>query len=181
MRSAIRSVLGAIIYILGMNFVVAQEAADIHKVLPGESVVIDRHAVCRRVSNSGPHPIMAATGTPEEWSSGTSSFLMNLQSMEGVTVDNCVIDDGYIRSFALSNAHPGFPYGAPSCAQEDVSDYATPWNPGDGGACDVAGWNAKYSQSFGNGLDNICRVGIVGAHQPPSSYFHGFLKCFPND
>lgn len=61
----------------------------VFRVSPQSQITIDRHGVCRKVSNAGAEHIMVPTGQAEEWSSGQGSFLLNISQMPGISISNC--------------------------------------------------------------------------------------------
>ncbi|GHG88176.1 hypothetical protein [Pseudodonghicola xiamenensis] len=71
----------------------AQEAAQLGaKVDPGTSVTLDKHGVCRVITNNGETPIMVPANLPREWYLGSNSFLKNLSRMDQVSVSSCGFD-----------------------------------------------------------------------------------------
>lgn len=71
----------------------AQEAAQLGaKVDPGTSVTLDKHGVCRVITNNGKNPIMVPANLPKEWYLGSNSFLENLSRMDKISVSSCGFD-----------------------------------------------------------------------------------------
>lgn len=68
----------------------AQDARQNGALVPnGGTVTVNKHGVCRKISNSSGAHILAPGRTSAEWSSGGSAFLNNLGAMPGVSVSGC--------------------------------------------------------------------------------------------
>jgi len=87
MNKAIVSFSLAAIWAMGIP--VASEEANRIQVGKSKTMEVDAFGVCRKVTNDGPSPIMVPIGSALEWSSGSGSFLKNLSTMDGVTVEVC--------------------------------------------------------------------------------------------
>ena len=68
----------------------AQEiTSGVWEVPAGKTMRIDEHGVCRMVTNKGASDAMVPTGAAAEWSSGSASFLQNMNDMDRVTAAPC--------------------------------------------------------------------------------------------
>lgn len=68
----------------------AHAAEDIVTIPVGQTAEIDRHGICRKVTNRLTHPVAIPTRTAEEWGAGPNSFLGRGQDIVGMLLEQCL-------------------------------------------------------------------------------------------
>lgn len=84
-----RMFFGAVIAALTISAAAGPVYAQMQQVGPGKTVEISAHGDCRRIKNTGAHPIMVPTRSANEWNKGPGAFLSNIKQMRGVSAEPC--------------------------------------------------------------------------------------------
>lgn len=98
--------------ILYLTYIAPAQAADSYLIASGETVTINEHGVCRKVSNTLGAGIMVPTKSANEWHTGGESFLENLYS--GVTATSCTSSGVWTLFTTGCNGIAGGPF--PDCS-----------------------------------------------------------------
>lgn len=81
-----------LLFVFSLSFIHVAKANTSYSVLAGQTITIDEHGICKKITNSGSRNIFVPTKSISEW----SSFLSN--SPTGINLSNCSISCGSFQS-----------------------------------------------------------------------------------